>query len=161
MAIPLLAMLAGGAGAGSGGLASLLGGGGGAGFAGVGSQFATPGLAGSVNGMPMVSSMASGGSPAFWQQFSQMYGSGAAPGGHASPQQRSSNPFTDKLGQGSQLITAYLDNLENRTGRLSEMVRGPTMPFLPKLNTSQVGPNINPGQIGLAQLLAQIATRRG
>lgn len=112
-----------------------------------------------------------GGNPSFWAQFAQMYGgSGATPQINsarppASGGGQSSNPYTDKLSQmgvpGVDLITAYLDNLENRTGRLSEMVRGPTMPFLPKLNTSQVGPNINPGQIGLAQLLSQIATRRG
>lgn len=137
------------AGMGGGGLAALLQG------------FATPGVAGSVGGAPVVQSAVNGGSPAFWQQFAQMYGAGGASAGQPSAQTRSSNPFTDKMGQGSQLITAYLDNLENRAGRLSEMVRGPTMPFLPNLNTSQVGPNINPGQVGLAQLLAQIATRRG
>lgn len=137
------------AGMGGGGLAALLQG------------FATPGVAGSVGGAPVVQSAANGGSPAFWQQFAQMYGGGGGAAGQPAAQTRSSNPFTDKMGQDSQLITAYLDNLENRAGRLSEMVRGPTMPFLPNLNTSQVGPNINPGQVGLAQLLAQIATRRG
>jgi hypothetical protein len=35
------------------------------------------------------------------------------------------------------------------------------MPLMPHLNTSQVGPNLNPGQMGLSQLLATIATRRG
>lgn len=118
----------------------------------------------------MVQSAAGGGSPAFWQQFSQAFGAGGAPSINsarppASGGGGSSNPFTDKIGQygakGGELITAYLDNLENRAGRLSEMVRGPTMPFMPKLNTGPVGPNVNPGQMGLANLLAQITSRRG
>lgn len=139
---------------GGGGLAALLQG------------FATPGMAGSVNGAPMVQSAANGGSPGFWQQFASQYGGGAPQAMARGPQPApagggSSNPFTQKMGSGAQLVTAYLDNLENRTGRLAEMVRGPTMPFMPKLNTSQVGPNLNPGQVGLAQLLSQIATRRG
>lgn len=147
MAIPALF----GAG-GMGGLSALLAGG-----------QAGPGMAGVGAGTT------GGGSPGFWQQFAQQYGgAGATPQiNSARPPTsgggKSSNPYTDKLSQmgvpGVDLITAYLDNLENRTGRLSEMVRGPTMPFLPKLNTSQVGPNGNPGQIGLAQLLTQIATR--
>ena len=156
------------AGIGGGGLAGLLGGGAGAGAGGFGaiaSRFATPGVAGSVGGAPMAGGMPSGAgadSAGFWQKFMQQYGGGggqapAQAGGQAPP----SNPFTAKLGQGAQLGTAYLDNLENRAGRLGEMLRGPTMPFMPNLNTSQVGPNTNPGQMGLGALLAQIATRRG
>lgn len=168
MAIPLAALLAGG----GGGLSALLGGGaaagagGAAGAAGAGgmtaglSKFAVPGAPGAVGGTPMASGGMAASKPGFWQQFSSMYGGGG--GSQAAPQGGApSNPFTSKLGPGAQLATGYLDNLENRAGRLGEMLRGPTMPFLPHLNTSQVGPNKNPGQIGLSHLLAQIATRRG
>lgn len=147
MALPMTGMMGGG-----GGLGALL------------ARFAAPGMAGQVNGVPMAQSIANGVSPGFWQQFAQMYGQGGQPQAAqtgAPAVHGSSNPFTDKMGQGAQMATAYLDNLENRAGRLGEMLRGPTMPFMPKLNTSAVGPNVNPGQVGLAALLAQIATRRG
>lgn len=146
---------AGGGMAAGGGLSGLL--------AGMG-RFGAPGTPGAVGGTPMAGGAPGGAQPSFWQQFQQMYGGGggapgAAPASGGAP--APSNPFTAKMGQGAQLATAYLDNLENRVGRLSEMYRGPTMPFRPHLNTSQVGPNVNPGQIGLSQLLASIATRRG
>lgn len=49
----------------------------------------------------------------------------------------------------------------SKISTLAQLMRGPTMPFLPHLNTSQVGPNSNPGLVGLASLLQQIASRRG
>lgn len=104
--------------------------------------------------------------PSFWTRFSQMFGRGGVPGmapgmGSGGGGPASSNPFTSKLGSGAELVTAYLDNLENRIGRSSEMFRGPTTPFLPHLNTGGAGPNINPGQEQLAALLRAIASRRG
>lgn len=163
MAIPFAAMAGpmfgsgAAAGAGGGGLSGLL--------AGMG-KFGAPGTPGAVGGTPMAGGPAAQGGGGFWQQFQQMYGGGmpqggAPQGGGAPP----SNPFTAKIGpmgaKGAEIVTAYLDNLENRIGRASEMYRGPTMPFRPHLNTSQAGPLPNPGQMGLSQLLASIATRRG
>lgn len=169
MAIPFAAIAGlggmGGMGAGAGGAAE--GGGGLSGLlAGMG-RFGAPGTPGAVGGTPMAGGAMPGGAQGggFWQQFQSMYGGGAPGGAPTTGGAAPSNPFTAKLGKmgmpGVETATAYLDNLENRVGRLSEMYRGPTMPFRPHLNTSQVGPNMNPGQMGLSQLLASIATRRG
>lgn len=136
MAIPLMAMLGGMGAGGAGGLSSLLG-------------AAAPGMSqvGAAGAMKLGGAggmkLGGGGAPDFWSQFTQTL---KGPGGAANA--------VDMVG-------AATAGQGDAMRRLSSTFRGPTMPFLPHLNTSQVGPNRNPGQEGLAMLLQQIAGRRG
>lgn len=98
------------------------------------------------------------GGAGFWGQFGQMFGGG---GGGGMPGGMGGGMSGQTQGNAMSGLGALLSGKGDAMRRLSATFRGPTMPFLPHLNTSQVGPNVNPGQIGLSQLLAQIATRRG
>lgn len=120
--------------------------------AGLGAGFGT---AASSAGAGAVGAGAAGGA-GFWGQFGQMFGGGG--GGMAGGMGGMSGQTQGNAMSG---LGALLSGKGDAMRRLSATFRGPTMPFLPHLNTSQVGPNVNPGQIGLSQLLAQIATRRG
>ncbi len=131
MALPLLA--AGGIGAGATGAVA---GGAGAAAGGLGAAGAGAGAAGA------------GG---FWGQFGNMFGKG---GGQQGGGMANMTGMMGGLGIGG-------GKLNSSISQLSQLMRGPTMPFLPHLNTSQVGPNHNPGLIGLASLLQQISSRRG
>jgi hypothetical protein len=96
---------------------------------------------------------AAAGGGSLWQQFQSMYGGGAGGMG--------GGPSGQTQGAAMGGLGALLSGKGDAMRRLSATFRGPTMPLMPHLNTSQVGPNLNPGQMGLSQLLATIATRRG
>jgi hypothetical protein len=155
---PLLGMGAGGAAAaggtaagaaGGGGLLSgLLGGAGGAGgisaLSGAGSGAGPMSQVGAAGAMKLPMGGAGAGGGGFWGQFGQLF----------------------KGQDGAQNATAMAGQLlggggNSKISTMAQLMRGPTMPFLPHLNTSQVGPNQNPGMANLASLLQQIAGRRG
>ena len=95
------------------------------------------------------------GAGGFWSQFGGMFGKGGGGmGGQQGGGMANMTGMLGGLGIGGGKLNASIS-------QLSQMMRGPTMPFLPHLNTSQVGPNTNPGLIGLASLLQQISARRG
>lgn len=91
------------------------------------------------------------GAGGFWNQFGSMFGKGAGQQGGG---MANATGMLGSLGVGGGKLNASIS-------QLAQLMRGPTMPFLPNLNTSQVGPNTNPGLIGLASLLQQISARRG
>lgn len=105
--------------------------------------FLAPLMAGGATAATGMGAGGAAGGGGFWGQFSQMM---KGPGGAANA--------VDLMG-------AATAGMGDSYRRLSSTFRGPTMPFLPHLNTSQVGPNRNPGQENLAMLLQQIAGRRG